>query len=336
MRFAEDGDARGALRAAERADALVAQVRDPLLRTNALNVHAHMLRVCGRYEAALEVVERMLTEAERTGLEFVVEHALLTKGAAMVGLRSLGAAREILRTLDKRRSQSSDHVRRNAAMVRARLKIAAGDLKAAALCLAEPVELVAPIVSGEFHSLRALIAAASGNASDASRAIERVRSGTLYDETTAFLALTGAVLDLEQRPESAGKIVLECLERGTVDAVVTACRAAPHLAERAVAGGARVELQAVFSCSHDADLGRKVGLEMPRELRRGEPLSPREREICELLVQGRTNREIAQTLFISESTTKVHLRHIFEKLAVHTRAEAAAAYLGHSTNGRGG
>jgi DNA-binding NarL/FixJ family response regulator len=75
---------------------------------------------------------------------------------------------------------------------------------------------------------------------------------------------------------------------------------------------------------------------MPRELRRGEPLSPREREICELLVQGRTNREIAQTLFISESTTKVHLRHIFEKLAVHTRAEAAAAYLGHSTNGRGG
>jgi DNA-binding CsgD family transcriptional regulator len=64
---------------------------------------------------------------------------------------------------------------------------------------------------------------------------------------------------------------------------------------------------------------------MPRELRRRAGLSHREREVYELLVQGRTNREIARALFISESTTKVHVRHIFEKLGVHNRAEAAAA-----------
>jgi DNA-binding NarL/FixJ family response regulator len=64
---------------------------------------------------------------------------------------------------------------------------------------------------------------------------------------------------------------------------------------------------------------------MPRELRREGTLSAREQEIYELLVQGRSNREIAKTLFISESTTKVHVRHIFEKLGVHTRAEAARA-----------
>jgi DNA-binding NarL/FixJ family response regulator len=64
---------------------------------------------------------------------------------------------------------------------------------------------------------------------------------------------------------------------------------------------------------------------MPRELRKTAVLSNREHEVYELLAQGRSNREIAKTLFISESTTKVHVRHIYEKLKVHSRAEAAAA-----------
>ncbi len=79
--------------------------------------------------------------------------------------------------------------------------------------------------------------------------------------------------------------------------------------------------------SADIDLGRQAGLQMPRELRRSEGLSPRERDVYELMVRGRTNKEIAKTLFISESTTKVHVRHIFEKLGVHTRTEAASALI---------
>ena len=62
---------------------------------------------------------------------------------------------------------------------------------------------------------------------------------------------------------------------------------------------------------------------MPRELRRSERLSARERDVYELIMQGRSNREIAVTLFISESTAKVHVRHIYEKLGVHNRAELA-------------
>jgi DNA-binding NarL/FixJ family response regulator len=42
-----------------------------------------------------------------------------------------------------------------------------------------------------------------------------------------------------------------------------------------------------------------------------------------LIAQGLTNKEIAGTLFISEATAKVHVRHIFDKLGVRTSTEAA-------------
>jgi DNA-binding NarL/FixJ family response regulator len=52
-------------------------------------------------------------------------------------------------------------------------------------------------------------------------------------------------------------------------------------------------------------------------------LSPRESEVLDLVAQGLSNRAIAQRLFISEVTVKVHVRHIFEKLGVRTRTQAA-------------
>ncbi|MFI6977587.1 helix-turn-helix transcriptional regulator [Embleya sp. NPDC050154] len=55
----------------------------------------------------------------------------------------------------------------------------------------------------------------------------------------------------------------------------------------------------------------------------GEP-TPREREVLRLLVEGRSNRQIAETLFISVKTASVHVSNILAKLEVATRGEAAA------------
>jgi len=54
-----------------------------------------------------------------------------------------------------------------------------------------------------------------------------------------------------------------------------------------------------------------------------ELLTPREAEVLQLLADGLTNREIGERLFISEKTVGTHLGHIFDKLDVHNRVEAA-------------
>jgi two-component system nitrate/nitrite response regulator NarL len=53
-----------------------------------------------------------------------------------------------------------------------------------------------------------------------------------------------------------------------------------------------------------------------------EPLTPREREVLDLLAQGLTNRRIAERLGISEHTAKFHVAAICGKLGAATRAEA--------------
>ncbi len=48
-------------------------------------------------------------------------------------------------------------------------------------------------------------------------------------------------------------------------------------------------------------------------------LSLRERDICNLLLQGHTNQEIAGNLFITEGTVKSHLNKIYKKLGTNNR-----------------
>ncbi len=81
--------------------------------------------------------------------------------------------------------------------------------------------------------------------------------------------------------------------------------AAPLLAELATLGGQR----------RSADGPVRPGLK---------GLTDRERDVLALLVEGRTNRQIAAQLFISDKTASVHVSNILAKLGVRSRGEAAA------------
>jgi DNA-binding NarL/FixJ family response regulator len=58
-----------------------------------------------------------------------------------------------------------------------------------------------------------------------------------------------------------------------------------------------------------------------------EPLTPREREVLELVAQGATNGVIGDRLVISAATVKSHVGHILRKLNAGNRAEAVSRYL---------
>ncbi len=53
------------------------------------------------------------------------------------------------------------------------------------------------------------------------------------------------------------------------------------------------------------------------------PLSPREQEVLQQIARGASNKEIARTLSIAETTVKIHVQHILRKLGLSSRVQAA-------------
>ena len=56
-------------------------------------------------------------------------------------------------------------------------------------------------------------------------------------------------------------------------------------------------------------------------------ITPRDEEVLHLLVQGCSNKEIASHLDISAQTVGSHIKHIYEKMHVRSRAAAVARYM---------
>jgi DNA-binding CsgD family transcriptional regulator len=128
--------------------------------------------------------------------------------------------------------------------------------------------------------------------------------------------LFGAV----DRPEASG-LPIEPAYRSAKDRAIAACRTA--MGERAFAA-AWAEGR---SLGPDAAIAEAAALAASPDLADVRPpskLSPREVDVLRLIVEGRTDREIGEALFISRRTVMTHVSNILAKLGVESRTAAAA------------
>jgi len=120
----------------------------------------------------------------------------------------------------------------------------------------------------------------------------------------------------------ARQFVVEAVRAGARGYVLKA-RDAEHLIQtvRLVAGGNMViDPQLVVALAEELSDAKERD-------RKAETLTAREVEVLQLLAFGRTNKDIAEELFISPDTVKTHLEHIFEKLGASDRTAAVAEAL---------
>jgi DNA-binding NarL/FixJ family response regulator len=85
-----------------------------------------------------------------------------------------------------------------------------------------------------------------------------------------------------------------------------------------------VARQAFAQLGAAPDLARLDALVQPTDAGAAGGLTGREIEVLELIASGKTNRQIAESLVISEKTVARHVSNIFTKLAVSSRSAATA------------
>lgn len=183
------------------------------------------------------------------------------------------------------------------------------------------------------------VALAAGDLEVARRACAELEEAAAVYGTSgleaAALRCRGALAVAESRPEEAlAALRAACRRWHDVGATYEAARSCVLLGEAyGTLGDPDAGMSELISAREmferlgaapDAQLADRLVAQLSEEDTRPAGLTEREVEVLQLVARGRTNREVAEQLVLSEKTVARHLSNIFTKIDVSSRTEAAA------------
>jgi LuxR family maltose regulon positive regulatory protein len=306
------------------------RVDDPRARTAFTYSLAYAFALRADYDEAATFLRLFLDDVKAFDLEFARPYANWTAAMIALGLRRFGDAERSLQAVEDASKRSRDERQAiNARSLRARLLMQVGQPVEAMEQISLDVKIpLIPSWLGEYLGTRALVFACLGRPDEAQEAASQaVATSRAVEVRLLAAAAVGVTAARDGDVTPVSSLMRDAAALGVWDPVVCALRASPELALAVASQEAlRSTLEDVYERSHDYALARRAGFRTRSPHSPDELLSPREREVLGLIARGLRNHEISNALFIADSTTKVHVRHILEKLGVRTRAEAVARY----------
>lgn len=341
------GDARRAGHEVDALDVLAARTGEPLVRWNAMFDRAGLEQAVGRFDAAEDHARQaaqLLPASQRhhTGPLLIAQLMLVAtdRGIApaeidLVRAIAIGGPLIAVTMTARFDLEVGDRARAHATFDAIRHRIDEVDLdRRGPPTLAAAAELATEFGDVDLGSnlLRRL------------EPFDGVMIGSalgVVGPTAYFIGRLEGLLDRNDHAVGHLEAALDLASRGGFGPWVARSRLAlaETLARRASPGDLeRARTSAEMARAGAAELGMRRLAERASSVLaslQGPRLSPREREVADLVAGGASNREIAAALFVSERTVETHVQHILTKLGFHARSQVAAWIATQWTGGGG-
>ncbi len=315
---------------AEDALRVLPKVEDPRARSSVMLTVTYCLALQCEFERAKEVAHQMLDEVEAYQLEFARPHAAWNLAFVELGMRRFSSADRYLRVVENAvDAHPHAHHLLNARVLRSRLFMQLARFDDAYAQVRIPVnDAATPAMHGEYLATRGLALSLLGFDDEAMDAANLATCTSIGSEVAVLACGISSLIAARNGDHAGARLLVDvAAEKRAWEPVLCCLRASPQLCEvLANQDDLRPHLEWLFTRSNDLALARKARFRTRASRRPADLLSPRELEVLGLMAQGFRNREIAAAFVISESTVKVHVRHILEKLGVRTRTQAVAQF----------